>query len=113
MKRMLTFAAVMVASGTIALAQQDSIKNKRPVFGAACKVCPWGAVAEIVKAALQPYGYDVQICSTCAQADAPRIVAAGRMAPPENPATARALQLSPNQRYAAPDGPIEFGASSV
>jgi len=113
MKRMLTLAAVIVASGTIALAQQDSIKNKRPVFGAACKICPWGAVAEIVKAALQPYGYDVQICSSCAQADAPRIVAGARMPPPPNPATAAALQLSPNQRYPLPNGPIEFGATSV
>src|SRR5262245_17340444 len=113
MKRTVIVAALIIAALGVGHAQQSGIKNKRPVFGAACKVCPWGAVAEIVKAALQPYGYDVQICSTCAQADAPRIVAAGRMAPPENPATARALQLSPNQRYAAPDGPIEFGASSV
>lgn len=108
-------AILVVASLAIGHAQQTQtgIKNKRPVFGAACKICPWGAVAEVVKEALKPYGYDVQICSSCAQADAPRIVAAGRMPPPPNAGTAAALQLSPNQRYPLPDGPVEFGATSV
>lgn len=113
MKRALIVTTMLVIGLGVGHAQQTGIKNKRPVFGAACKVCPWGAVAEIVKAALEPYGYDVLICSTCAQADAPRIVSGGRMPPPENPATAAALQLSPNQRYPSPGGPIEFGATSV
>src|SRR5689334_7868971 len=47
------------------------IAVKRPVFGGACKVCPWGAVAEIVRDAMKPYGWDVQICYHCARADAP------------------------------------------
>lgn len=42
-----------------------AIAAKKPVFAAACKSCPWGAVGDVVKAALQPYGYDLQICSTC------------------------------------------------
>jgi TRAP-type uncharacterized transport system substrate-binding protein len=29
------------------------------VFGGACKICPWGAMAEFVQAAIKPYGYDV------------------------------------------------------
>ena len=33
------------------------IAVKRPVFGGACKVCPWGAVAEIVRDAMKPYGW--------------------------------------------------------
>ena len=90
MKRALIVTTMLVISLGVGHAQQTGIKNKRPVFGAACKVCPWGAVAEIVKAALEPYGYDVLICSTCAQADAPRIVSGGRMPPPENPATSAA-----------------------
>ena len=58
------------------------IAAHRPVFGGACKTCPWGAVAEVVKAALAPYGYDVQICYHCFMADAPRSVGDARMPPP-------------------------------
>jgi len=35
------------------------------------------------------------------------------MPPPTNAATAAALQLPANQRYPTPNGPIEFGATSV
>ena len=39
---------------------------KKPVFGGACANCPWGAMAIVVKKALAPYGWDVQICWDCA-----------------------------------------------
>ena len=39
---------------------------KKPVFGGACPICPWGAMAEVVKTAMKPYGWDVQICYYCA-----------------------------------------------
>ena len=35
------------------------------------------------------------------------------MPSPPNPATEAALQLPPNQRYPLPDGPVDFGATSV
>src|SRR5215469_15902664 len=57
------------------------IAHHRPVFGGACKSCPWGAMADVVKAALAPYGYDVQVCYHCFMADAPRIVGDGRRPP--------------------------------
>jgi hypothetical protein len=60
-RRMLV-AAVLAGVAQVGSAQETGIKIKKPVFGGACKVCPWGAVAEIVKSAMQPYGYDVQIC---------------------------------------------------
>ena len=34
---------------------------KKPVFGGACETCPWGSIAEIVKKAMKPYGWDIQI----------------------------------------------------
>jgi uncharacterized protein len=37
------------------------IDVKRPLFGGACKACPWGVLASVTKAALAPAGYDVQI----------------------------------------------------
>lgn len=87
------------------------ISVRRPVFGGACKLCPWGALGEIVKQAMQPYGYDVQICYNCSRADAPRIVAGAKLPPPyeEDPAVSEAM-APPN----APGlGPVDFGATAV
>ncbi len=88
-----------------AAAQETGIQIKKPVFGGACKACPWGAMAEIVKSALQPYGYDVQICYTCSGPDAPRIVAGAKKGPAPRPESATPL--------APPDGPVDFGATAV
>ena len=83
--RMVSLLAVLLV-GSLAVAQtgaaSSGIKSKKPVFGAACMLCPWGAMAEVVKQAMQPYGYDVQICHNCNRADAPRIVADAKMPPP-------------------------------
>ncbi len=60
---------------------------KKPVFGGACPTCPWGAMAGVVKAALKPYGWDVQICYYCAGGPREsRLVSRTAMAtPPPNP----------------------------
>jgi TRAP transporter TAXI family solute receptor len=77
---------------------------KKPVFGGACPNCPWGAMAEVVKAAMTFYGWDVQICYSCAGGErAARLVAAAAMATPPANATANALPT--------PNGPIDFGAT--
>jgi uncharacterized protein len=98
----LLFAA---AELNLAIAQETGILIKKPVFGGACPSCPWGAMAEIVKAAMQPYGYEVQICYTCSGMDATRIVAGAKKgpAPPSNSNT-----LPP-----PPNGPVDFGATAV
>ena len=64
----------VLLAATFLAAGQTGIKEKKPVFGGACRLCPWGAMAEVVQAAMKPYGYDVQICYNCNAADAPRIV---------------------------------------
>ncbi len=87
------------------------IALKKPVFGGACKICPWGAMAEIVKQALQPYGYDVQICYNCNAADAPRIVSEARLPPPYRPDPAVSEALAP--RNAPNLGAIDFGAVAI
>lgn len=53
------FATMTLMSVETGSAPTTGIKVKRPVFGGACKLCPWGALGEIVKQAMQPYGYDV------------------------------------------------------
>lgn len=90
-------------SGTSAAA------NRQPVFGGACHLCPWGAMADVVRAAMQHYGYDVQICHNCNAEDSPRIVAEARTPPP--------YKVDPNVSVdAAPPntpglGRIDFGAT--
>src|SRR5690606_36567471 len=55
------FAALMlVAHSPEAKAQSATppygIDVKRPLFGGACKVCPWGVLADVTRDALKPYG---------------------------------------------------------
>ncbi len=93
------------------IAGQNEIAQKRPVFGGACEICPWGAMAEVVKAAMKPYGYDVQICYNCNGADAPRIVSEARMPPPYRPDPAVPEALAP--RNAPGLGAVDFGAVAM
>jgi uncharacterized protein len=79
---------------------------KKPVFGGACPTCPWGAMAEVVKKVLKPYGYDVQICYYCAGGPREaRLVSKAAMATPPN-------KPSPDD-LPTPKGPIDFGTTSA
>jgi uncharacterized protein len=83
---------------------------KKPVFGGACKTCPWGSIADIVKAAMQPYGYDIQICYNCAGgAQESRIVTGAKMPPPLTQVTGMESSLTPPP----PNGPVDFGATGL
>lgn len=99
-------------SASVANAQELGIQVKKPLFGGACKVCPWGAMGDIVKEAMQSYGYDVQVCYNCSGADAPRIVADAKMPPPIEELWQRAPFLR-NQAAAPPHAPVEFGATGA
>ena len=79
---------------------------KKPVFGGACPTCPWGAIADVVRDALKPYGWDVQICYNCAGGATEARIVAGALIPkpPANPG-ADALPI--------PKGPVDFGATSA
>jgi len=87
------------------------IAAHRPVFGGACKTCPWGAVADVVKAALANYGYDVQVCYHCFMAEAPRIVGDARMPPPWNPHMGNGV-IPDSFIPEPPKGRVEFGATA-
>jgi uncharacterized protein len=95
----------------VGISEQTGIDVKKPVFGGACRVCPWGAMAEVVKAAMEPYGYDVQICYNCNAADAPRIVSQARTPPPYRPDHALSESLAP--RNAPGLGAVDFGAVAI
>ena len=83
-------------------AQEFGIAAKKPIVAGACRDCPWGVIADVLKQALQPQGYDLQVCYTCSRANNPRIVAGDLKPPPTDP------ENSPPP----PNGPIDFGITS-
>src|SRR5579864_1643231 len=104
-------AAAATSAAVPAQVAGIGIAAHRPVFGGACKTCPWGVVADVVKAALQPYGYDVQVCYHCFMADAPRIVGDAREPPPWNPHMGNGV-IPDSFIPEPPNGRVEFGAVS-
>jgi uncharacterized protein len=108
-----TFLTLLVAvtsglltAGPHADAQSNGIPAKRPIFGASCTTCPWGVMGDAVKEALQPAGYDVQICYSCGgPARSVRLVADGSNAtPPQKPAPGAPP---------TPEGKLDFGATGA
>lgn len=87
------------------------INVKKPVFGGACRLCPWGAMAQAVKDAMKFGGYDVQICHNCNAAAAPVIVSEANLPPPykKDPNVSEAM-APPNDPGL---GPVDFGATAV
>lgn len=92
-------------------ASTTGIEIKRPVFGGACKVCPWGALGEVVKQAMQPLGYDVQICYNCNGAAAPRFIAQALLPPPYRKDPNVPLVMAPPNRPGL--GAVDFGATAM
>lgn len=109
MRGMRTLALVICAllAGWPSLsAQSNGVAARRPVFGGACPACPWGAMADVVKAAMKPYGIDVQICYYCAGGPrSVRLVSEGSNATPPQRPTPNALPT--------PEGKLDFGATSA
>ena len=109
------FGCAALAPVSTEITQQSDaygIAAKRPVFAGACHYCPYGAIAEVVKAAMRPYGYDVQICYSCATTVGTRQVA-GKIVPPP-PAGARPTGsriMGPEEPL--PKGPVDFGATNI
>ena len=77
---------------------------KKPVMAGACDSCPWGALADIVKAASKDTQWDIQICYTCSTANSIRLPANHKLPPLRSAAQAQ----SPLPPYAE----VDFGASS-
>ena len=115
MKKFLSLIALLLVMVGFLAAQSNpaspgaAIANRRPVFGGACKLCPWGALAEVVRSAMQNYGYDVQVCYNCNAEDSPRIVAEARTPPPYKVDPNVSVDAAP--RNATGLGPIDFGAT--
>ena len=100
--RVALLLAFAVAGSGPSVAEELGLAVKKPVVAAACKLCPWGAIADVLKEALKPQGYDLQICYTCSRGNNPRYVV-GTMTPP---------QTDPEGSPPPPNHPIEFGITS-
>ena len=81
--------------------------SKRPIIGGACPFCPWGALADKVKLAMQPLGYDVQVCYNCSGADSIRMVDERRRTHALN-VIEKAWNVPP-----PPDGEVDFGVVNL
>jgi len=103
---LLTITLAVLAARPSMDAQANGIPAKRPVFGGSCPTCPWGVMGDAVRAAMQPSGYDVQICYSCGgPARSVRLVADGANAtPPSNPAPGA---------LPTPAGRLDFGATGA
>lgn len=86
---------------------------KRPVFGGACRTCPWGSIAEYVKIAMQFYGYDVQICYTCAGGPVEARLVAGAKMPPPYREMPTGIDIATSLIPRPPNGPVDFGATGA
>jgi TRAP transporter TAXI family solute receptor len=100
-----------------AIAQATGYKVHKPVLGGSCTICPWGAIADIVKEAVAPFGWDVQVCYNCAgAAQEVRLVEQKSFPPPYNPNGLTALGVPPNLVEVVepppPNGPIDFGVTT-
>lgn len=104
------FLAAIAASPSLAQAQTTpadyGIANKRPVLGAACRHCPWGALGDILKKAMEP-AYDVAICYGCSGEEAPRYVAKRLMSAEVSD------RLYAQGVSTRPDAPVDFGVTSA
>ena len=78
---------------------------KKPVFGGACPMCPWGNMGDIVKEAMKPYGWDIQMCYVCAGGPRAARLVAGKVVPPPNPQST--TQPMP------PQAPLDLGATGT
>jgi TRAP-type uncharacterized transport system substrate-binding protein len=82
------------------------IDAKRPVLGASCRYCPWGALGEILKAIMAPT-YDLAICYGCSGEDGARYVSRRLMA------AAVSDRLVAQGTTTRPDAPVDFGITQA
>lgn len=102
-----------------AAAQATGYQFHAPVLGAAGRINPWGALADIVKQAVAAYGWDVQVCYNCAGGEQEVIDV-------ENKSNAASLPYNPTSYESdgvpaslityiqppPPNGPIDFGIAA-
>jgi len=86
-------------------AKETGYAVKKPVYGGGGATAGWGAIGTIVREVMKPYGWDVQLCRTCAGAARAARNVAGAVMPP---------RPGPNSTDPPPpNGPVDFGATGA
>jgi len=115
MRRLLSFTVLALVTISLTGAKyvvvyETGIAVQRPVFGGACRLCPWGAMGQVVQNAMKFYGYDVKICHNCNAAAAPRIVSGAELPPAYKKDPAVSVAMAPPNDPGL--GPVDFGATA-
>jgi len=114
-------ALTLIAPSLIApaAAQSTGYAQHRPVVGGATRINPWGALADIVKEAVAPYGWDVQVCYNCAGGEKEVIDVENKVNGTTltyNPASLESdgipASLVASIEPPPPNGPVDFGIAS-
>jgi TRAP transporter TAXI family solute receptor len=116
----LLFAVLTLDAGIARGADQNAgFAQRAPVLAASCRICPWGALADIAKEGMLKYRWDIQVCYNCAgAAREARNVESRALAPAYDPSG-----LTTNFGFPAdelnylepppPKGPMDFGITST
>jgi TRAP transporter TAXI family solute receptor len=118
---LLLMVAALIVNARIAdaNAQNAAYAQRAPVVAASCRICPWGALADIVREAMAKYRWDVQVCYNCAGAAKElRYVESRASAPPYDPSGLATNFGMPIDELAyieppPPKGPMDFGITSA
>lgn len=86
-------------------AAQFGFAAKKPIIAGACEQCVWGPLADYVKAAMAPHGYDIQVCYNCGYGDSPRYVSKAMVPGPLNAEEIEQRVPLP------PKGPVDLGVT--
>ena len=76
---------------------------KKPVFGGACPMCPWGSMGDFVTEAMKGSGWEIQMCHVCAGGPRSVRMVVGKQVPPIDPEDT----TQPNP----PQAPVDLGAT--
>lgn len=96
---------------TQASPDEISVAAKRPFFAGTCTICPWGQMAQIIKAAMAPYGYDVQLCHHCGGSDGPRYMGDKEVTPPRDESRRADMEARGIIMALSPAVPPDFGVT--
>jgi TRAP transporter TAXI family solute receptor len=118
---LLLLAAVLIANARVAGADAPNAgyAQRAPVLAASCRICPWGALADIAREAMAKYHWDLQVCYNCAGAAKElRNVESRALAPPYDPSGLATNFGIPSDELAyleppPPSGPMDFGITST
>jgi TRAP transporter TAXI family solute receptor len=106
---------LVVPAGGVTLASAQSSERaqepalgyaaRKPVFGGACPLCPWGSMADVVKEAMKDSGWEIQVCYVCAGGARSVRMVARKEVPPIDPKST--TQPDP------PQAPLDRGATGT